>query len=164
MDHPQKNAHLPLLLALACGANVESAARQTGLTERTVHKRLKDPAFRRQILAIRRDMVNRASGAMSAAAMESIKTLLELQRPSQPGTVRLGACRAMLEIGLKLREVTDIEEEVAQLRQLVTAAQGHNTVLQIGPATDELPGDLDDITESSEGVRNGARKPPPNAA
>jgi hypothetical protein len=109
-------------------------------------------------------MVNRASGAMSAAAMESIKTLLELQKPSQPGTVRLGACRAMLEIGLKLREVTDIEEEVAQLRQIVSAAQDHNTVLQIGPVKDELPGDLYDITDVSEGACNGSRKPPPNAA
>src|SRR5579862_893020 len=164
MDQPQKNAHLPLLMALACGANAETAARQTGLTERTVRKRMKDPVFRRQILAIRRDMVNRASGAMSAAAMESIKTLLELQRPSQPGTVRLGAARAILEIGFKLREVTDIEEEVAQLRQIVSAAQGHNTVLQIGPVSEEVPIDIDYITESSEGVRNGSRKPPPNAA
>ena len=119
---------------LACGANVESAARQTGLTERTVHKRLKDPAFRRQILAIRRDMVNRASGAMSAAAMESIKTLLDLQKPSQPGSVRLGAARAMLEIGLKLREVTDIEEEVAQLRQLVTSGSGPKHCLADWPS------------------------------
>jgi hypothetical protein len=118
-----KKGDAKLVLALACGASVENAARQSGLTERTVYRRLKDQAFKNQILAIRRDMIARAAGAMAAAAMESVKTLLDLQKPSQPGAVRLGAARTVLEVGLKFREVTDIEQQMAQIKELLTNAK-----------------------------------------
>jgi predicted DNA-binding transcriptional regulator AlpA len=124
-----KKAETTLLLALACGASVDAAARQCGLTDRTIYRRLKDPAFRQQIIDVRRDMVNRASDAMSAAAMEAVKTLLELQKPNYPPPVRLGAARSMLEIGAKMREMADIEGQLAEVKELLKGAQANGVSL-----------------------------------
>src|SRR5438093_12074537 len=96
----RKNADAALQLALACGATVESAARATGLSERTVYRRLKSPAFRQQLQHQRGDIVRRAAGLLTAAALEAVKTLLELQKPSAPPPVQLGAARSILEIGM----------------------------------------------------------------
>jgi transposase-like protein len=103
-----------LLLALACGATVEAAARQCGLTDRTIYRRLSEPAFKDRLQALRTDMVARAAGMLTAAAGEAVRTLLQLQKEA-PATVRLGAARAVLELGMKLREVADLEARMAAL-------------------------------------------------
>jgi hypothetical protein len=120
----RRNADQRLLLALACGATVESAARQAGVSESTVYRRLADPDFRQQLHAVRSDMVQRTAGALTAAATEAVRTLLDLQKPAVPAAVRLGAARAVLEIGVKLREVAELEERLTALEQQVGGSGG----------------------------------------
>lgn len=118
----------PLLLALACGATVEAAARQCGLSDRTVYRRLKDAEFRRRLEEVRGDMVRRSAGMLTAAAGEAVRTLLALQKESAPAAVRLGAARAVLEIGMKLRQVAELEVRMTELEELVAGreqAGGH---------------------------------------
>ena len=43
------------LIALACGATVENAARSAGLGQRTAARRLRDPEFRRRLQEVRGD-------------------------------------------------------------------------------------------------------------
>jgi hypothetical protein len=62
-------------------------------------------------------MVQRTVGLLTAAAVEAVKTLLELQKASAPYAVRLGAARAVLEIGTKLREAADLKERLAALEE-----------------------------------------------
>lgn len=119
MDQIRKRAEAPLLLALACGGTVEQAARQTKLSERTVYRRLQDPEFRRQLHSIRDDMVQRSAGMLTAAALEAVRTLLALQSATTPPAVRLGAARAILEIGMHVREVSDLAERMAELERQV---------------------------------------------
>src|SRR5690349_19789268 len=90
-DVRRKKGETQLILAFACGATVESAARQCGLSARTVYHRLEDPDFRQQINDLKADMVQRAAAMLTAASTESVKTLVELQKPAQPAAVRLGA-------------------------------------------------------------------------
>ena len=108
MSTRHKHNEDSLLLALACGATVEAAARQCGITERTVYRRLQDPECAAKLRQLRSDMAVRAAGALTAASTESVRTLLHLQKESHPPAVRLGAARAVLEIGMKLREVVDL--------------------------------------------------------
>jgi hypothetical protein len=110
-----KKADDALLLAIACGATVENAARQTGLHERTVYRRLKSPEFQRRLRDLRSDMLGRTTAALTAAATEAVRTLLDLQKSGVQAAVRLGAARAILEIGLKLRENVELEARVAAL-------------------------------------------------
>ena len=106
-----------LLQALACGATVENAARKAGVCERTVYRRLADPAFCRQLRELRTDMVQRTAGTLTAAATEAVRAMLELLKPATPPATRLGAARSVLEIGQKLREATEFEQRLAALEQ-----------------------------------------------
>ena len=116
----KKNTDQKLLLALACGATVENAARQAGISVSTAYRRLDNPDFQRQLQKLRGEMTQRASGMLTAAAMESVKTLIVLQNGTTPPAVRLGAARSVLEIGIKLREVVDLEERLAALEEQVS--------------------------------------------
>lgn len=106
-----------ILLALACGATVENAARAAGVAPRTVHRRLADPNFSGRLQASRADMFQRTAGMLTAASLEAVKTLLELQKGAVPPAVRLGAARTVLEIGLKVREVADLEKRLTVLEE-----------------------------------------------
>jgi AcrR family transcriptional regulator len=110
-----------LLLALACGATVEHAARQCGVSESTVYRQLEDRDFRRQVEALRAGMVQRAAGLLTAAAVEAVKALLDLLKATTSVAVRLGAARAVLEIGVKFREMADLEERLAALEEQLDA-------------------------------------------
>ncbi|MBH8566300.1 hypothetical protein I8748_29795 [Nostoc sp. CENA67] len=110
-----------LVLALACGATVEAAARQCDLSERTVYTRLKDPDFQKRVRLVRTDMVRRAAGLLSAASGEAVRTLLALMKESAPPAARLGAAKAVLELGIKVRELAELEAEVRELEAKVDA-------------------------------------------
>jgi hypothetical protein len=118
----RKGADEALLVALACGATVDSAARASGLAPRTVHRRLKDPEFQNRLQAMRGDMVERSTAMLTAAGMESVKTLVTLQHPTIPPAVRLGAARAVLEIGMRQREVSELTQRIAVLEAQVNRA------------------------------------------
>jgi hypothetical protein len=114
----RRRADQTLLTALACGATVENAARKADLGERTVYRRLADPAFRAQLDRLRAEMVQRTAGMLTGAGMGSVKTLVELQQDaSVPPTVRRGAARDVLQLSVKFREVADLEQRIAALEQ-----------------------------------------------
>jgi hypothetical protein len=129
----RKKADEALLMALACGATAESAARSSGLSERTVFRRLSDPAFRQRLQAMRADMVQRAAGTLTAAAAEAIRTLLNLLQPLNSPAVRLGASRTILEMGIRMRDASDLETRLTTLEQLMTEA------IHLTQSNDESP-------------------------
>ena len=121
---PQKgkrNADHNLLLALACGASPENAARQAGVSASTAYRRLADPEFTRQLQAMRSDMVQRTAGALTAAATEAVRTLLDLLKPTVSHAARLGAARSVLEIGVKMREMAELEVRLTALEERLAA-------------------------------------------
>jgi hypothetical protein len=113
----RKQADELLLMALACGATVEAAARAAGISKATAFRRLQDPEFSKKLKQAKADMVQRTEGMLTASGMESVKTLMELQKPVAPPAVRLGAARSVLELGMKVRERADLEERLAALEQ-----------------------------------------------
>jgi hypothetical protein len=113
----RKGADDALLLALACGATVENAARSAGVGERTVHRRLADPGFQRRLQGVRSDILQRMSGTATAAGLEALKTLLALQKEGMPPAVRRAAARDVLEIGLKLRAHAGFEQRLQALEE-----------------------------------------------
>ena len=97
-----------LALSLACGATIESAAAKAGVSFSTVSRRLRNPVFRGKIQSIRNDMTHRATGMLTAASLEAVKTLLDLQGKDVAGATRLGAARSVLEIGSRLRMESEL--------------------------------------------------------
>jgi hypothetical protein len=119
MAEVRKKGEDALLLALAGGGLDAGPARQCQLTERTVYRRLQEPAFNAKLRDMRSDMVKRAAGMLTAAATEAVRTLLSLQKESTPAAVRLGAARAVLELGIKVRELAELEARIAELEESV---------------------------------------------
>ncbi len=111
------------MMMLACGATLENAARQGGVSLRTANRRVADPEFKRQVNELRWQMVDRAVGMVTAGMGESAKTLIMLQKETVPYPTRLGAAKAMFEIGLKLRDQNDIEKRLAELEERMATTQ-----------------------------------------
>ncbi len=108
-----------VILSLACGATVEATARQHQVSERTLYRKLGDAKFRARVAEVRSEMVKRATAMLSAASSDAVRTLVHLQRETMPAAVRLGAARAVLEIGLKLRDMVELEARLQELEDVV---------------------------------------------
>jgi hypothetical protein len=119
----RRNADDMLLTALACGATWETAAQKAGVSKATVQRRMKDREFCQRLQELKADMVKRASADLTAASGEAIKTLVSLLAPTIPHAVRLGSARAIIETGIRMREVVDTEERLAALEQQMALQQ-----------------------------------------
>jgi len=113
-DNGRRKKDEALALALAGGQTLRDAAAAVGISERTATRRWTDHAFRRRVTELRAEMTGRALGKLAdgmAEAGDVLRALLKSDRDS----VKLGACRALLELGVKLREVVELEERIAAL-------------------------------------------------
>src|SRR4051794_13806007 len=100
-----------LIAALAGGATYDDAARQANVSERTVRRRLGEPAFKRQVDDARAEMLAQAVARLTSASTAAVETLRALLN-SELDFARLAAARSILEIGLKMREQLDLSERV----------------------------------------------------
>ncbi len=122
-DGGRKNADAALIAALASGATVRDAAATARVGERTVYRRLDNPAFRRRVDEARAEIVARAVTKLSAASTEAVDALRALLS-SEMDFARLGAARAILELGLKLREHEQLAERMAALEAQLVQEHG----------------------------------------
>ncbi|WP_020473435.1 hypothetical protein [Zavarzinella formosa] len=104
-----------LLLALACGASYDAAASKAGTSVTTVKRRLQDPVFRARLRELRGEMFQRATSMLTASAVEAVRTLVDLMKHESPHATRLGAARAVLELGVRLRETAELQDRIARL-------------------------------------------------
>jgi len=104
-----------LAVMLACGSSIVNASRETGVSERTIYRRLADPGFRDKVHEIRRAALEEATGRLSAASSKAIQTMEALMDADVPASTRLAACRAILEFGSRYREVNEFESRLSQL-------------------------------------------------
>ena len=66
-------------------------------------------------------MVQRAAALFTAAGMAAIKTFTTLQESASSESVRLGAARAIIELGCTLRETVELTERIAALEAQLEA-------------------------------------------
>ncbi len=107
-----------LVTTLACGGTVENAAQRANISERSVYRRLEDPEFKQLLKDFRSEVTKRTAGVLCAASIEAVKTLIGLMERNCSPATRLGAARTVLEFNLRLREVIDVEERLAELEKL----------------------------------------------
>lgn len=108
-----------LVAALAAGQTYQAAAEQAGVSERTVRRRMDEPAFRQQVDAAKAEMLAQTTARLTSAALEAVDTLRALLG-SDMDFARLAAARALLEIGAKYREQHDLAERVRLLEERLT--------------------------------------------
>lgn len=108
----------PLVIALASGKTIPEASVATGLCQRVISRRLKEPAFVRAVADARAEMIARATSMLADASAEAVRTLRDLLKSDKP-MIRLGAARAILELGTKLRESEEYEKRIAALEAAI---------------------------------------------
>ncbi|HWB11012.1 MAG TPA: hypothetical protein VG826_17420 [Pirellulales bacterium] len=91
------------LLALAAGAE-----------QRTTHHRLADADFRRAVSRARGRLLDSALGRLAGLAGKATGILERLMESDQPSVARRAA-KAVLELGPRLRESTELEERMSRL-------------------------------------------------
>jgi hypothetical protein len=112
----RKSGDDALALALAQGKTVKQAAEQASVSERTVYRRLESEEFKAEVARLRAGMVERAMGALADGMADAAVRLRELIR-SESEAVSLGACRSMIELGVKLKETCELEARVAAIEE-----------------------------------------------
>lgn len=101
-------------LALASGASTAEAAEIAHVSQRTVQRRLADPAFRKLLADMREQFISRALGRMAekmTAAADQLASLLETDKPA----LRLRSARAIISLGLRLHESVYVTERIREL-------------------------------------------------
>ncbi len=110
----RRNADEALALALATGQTPRASAQATGISERTAARRWADPAFRRRVSELRGDMVQLSLGRLADGMGDAAGKLRELLA-AESESVRLGAARSLLKLGVKLRESVELEQRLQTL-------------------------------------------------
>ena len=106
-----------LVTLLAGGATRQQAAQSARVGERTVYRRLEDPAFRARIEEARADMLARTSALLTAAGAAAAGTLVRLLR-AESDAVKLAAAVRIIELGGKLRTDLELEARIAALEDV----------------------------------------------
>ncbi|MFC3347765.1 hypothetical protein ACFOOM_10060 [Streptomyces echinoruber] len=109
-----KQARPAAIIALARGATSEEAARESGVSGRTIRRWMEDPDFQIEVRDTRTEILSSAVGQLAAGAAEAVTTLREALRDAD-GRNRVQAARTLLDACLSLRESLDLEQRLAAL-------------------------------------------------
>lgn len=123
-----------LLIALASGQTIQTAAQTAGVSERTASRRMRDPAFRRRLADIRGQMLSRAAGKLAEVAAGAVDCLQQLLLANSEA-IRLGASRAVLELAVRLRESEEFAMRLAALEQQLLGPAGSADGLGVPPGS-----------------------------
>lgn len=108
------------MMALLAGATQAQAARQAGVSERTVRRRLADPEFSDRYNAAFTDMFDRNAASLVASFPIARSTLIEVMTdPRAPATARVAASKAVIHYGLEYTHESTTAERLAQVEAAV---------------------------------------------
>jgi hypothetical protein len=82
---------------------------------------LQDAGFRQQLDTARQQTLQAAIDLLGKASAAAAATLVDLMARDKPPSARLGAARAILELGSKLREAQELEERLSALEVALAA-------------------------------------------
>jgi Homeodomain-like domain len=111
-----------LAWALASGKSIAQAAEQFGVSRRTVERHLARPEFRRRVVRLRGELIGNALGRMAenmTRAADTVNRLLDSDDPA----VALRAARALLSLGLRLRDSVELTDRIQELEDEVARRQ-----------------------------------------
>lgn len=119
----RKNAREVVAAALAAGRTCADAAAAGGVNERTTRRWLEDEQFAKQVEALRAEIVGEALAVLSAGMTGAATELRELVRHADPH-VRFKAAKTVIELGLKFRELAELQAQVEAMDRQITELMG----------------------------------------
>jgi|SRR6266511_3721863 len=110
------------IAALLTEPTLEAAARRAGVSESSLLRWLRDPAFRAEYRAARRAVVEQAVSGLQHATSEAVAALRRNLTCGMP-TVEISAAKAVLDFAVKGVELIDLAERVEMLEQATVAKE-----------------------------------------
>lgn len=101
---------------IAVSRTLARAARDSGVSEKTLRKWLDDPSFRSQIEHIREEAFQLARKQLQAAIPHCIAMLAEMAAECDDPAIRLRAIRTLMTYGVKFGELDSLAAELRDLR------------------------------------------------
>src|SRR5262245_34525881 len=127
------------LAALLSSSSHAEAAQRAGISESTLQRWLREPAFREEYRAARRALLEAAIGRLQSASGDAVQVLQDVLTDPQAGAnARIRAACSILDYSVKAVELWDLAERIERLereQELKGAANGRRT----GPPA-EAPG------------------------
>src|SRR5579871_3855090 len=132
----RKNCDEALILALASGTSVPTAAKQVGCSVSTARRRLADAAFRSRVEETRTQLVRDAFGRLARLGKRAAKELLRLIAKGDSDSVELGAARAALDFMFRGAETDILARQIDELRRRLDERDKDNGTGKVPPSTD----------------------------
>jgi hypothetical protein len=107
-----------LLIALAEGRNLTTAAAQAGVSLATAKRRWAEPAFRAKVAAAQDEIIDSALRSLAASAEAASLTIRSLLGKGTADTVRLAASRTILD---HIRD-RDLDARLAKIEETLFPA------------------------------------------
>lgn len=102
------------IIHLLAQPTLSAAATAAGVNERTLYRWLQDPAFDAAYRATRRDAVRQAIAVLQRSAGDAAAALASIAGdPTEKGSSRVSAARAILELAIKAVEIEDLDARLA---------------------------------------------------
>ena len=118
-----------IAVVLAAGCPVAIAARAAGVSESTVHRRLRSRKFRRRVQVLRSRAVEMAVGRVADGMTDAANELRQLLRNDDP-KIRLAAARSLLGIGADLWKAVDQQSMIDDLADKVAVWEEERKKMQ----------------------------------
>lgn len=107
-------AHWAALGSLMADGSIRKAAQAANVSERTMYRWLKMPAFAAAYRDLRREATQAAIARLQQASSSAADRLVKLLSSSKPA-VALQAARTILEFSIKAVEMEELEQRIAAL-------------------------------------------------
>lgn len=113
----RKTADDAILIGLARGQSIRQVAKRTDVSERTINRRLQDPAFRNRLQELKEKLIDQTATRLTGIGMKAVRTLNKLMADGVKAEVRLGAARAALALAAEWRTNQELAEQIAALEE-----------------------------------------------
>lgn len=123
-DTPDDNPVDRLALDVARGLSLRRSAMQAEIPYTTARRRAADPEFRKQVEALRREMIGQALGKLTGRASRAAAVLGELLKHPDAG-IRLKSARAILSDLMAIETHKELSERLAVLEAKLEATNAH---------------------------------------
>ena len=104
-----------LIEVLARGATQSQAAIETGLSTKTIQRRMEGEDFRAAVAGVRSQMLSEVTGQLAVASAVAVQTLVTLASGAKSELVRARCARAILELSVRFRETEELSERLSKL-------------------------------------------------